>query len=70
VYTGSNSVSLERIIQSDLPTLFLLPKEDFETMLNELKAVGFLDIHRTAQPFQVFLKYGGEFALNQIYGTE
>lgn len=70
VYTGSNAVSLDRLIHSDLPKLFLLPKEDFKLLLNELKAFGLLDIHRTAQPFQVFLKYEGDFALDQIYGTE
>lgn len=67
VYPDNNSVSLDRLLDSELPKYFFLSKEEFETMLNELKFLGFLDIHRTAQPFQVFLKYGIEYTLMKLY---
>jgi hypothetical protein len=69
-YPGNVSVTLGRLLESDLPKLFLLSKEDFEVRLDELKAKGFLDIFRTAQPYQIFLKLGSDYALGKIYGPE
>lgn len=69
-YPGNVSVTLDRLLESDLPKLFFLSKEDFEARLDELKAIGFLDIYRTAQPYQVFLKQGGDYALGKTYEPE
>jgi hypothetical protein len=70
VYPDNNTVSLEKLLESDLPKIFLLTKEEFETMLNELRADGFLDIRKTAQPYQVYRKFGRDYALNKLYGPE
>ena len=58
MYPGNISVTLDSLLQSDLPKLFLLSASDFEGILDELKAIGFIDIHRTAQPYQIFLRGG------------
>jgi hypothetical protein len=67
VYPDNNSLTLDRLLTSELPKYFFLSKDDFEAILNELKLFGFLEIHRIAQPFQVFLKYGIEFPLTRLF---
>ncbi len=67
VYPDNNSLTLDRLLNSELPKYFFLSKDDFESILNELRLFGFLEIHRTAQPFQVFLKYGLEFPLRKLF---
>ena len=67
VYPDNNSLTLDRLLNSELPKYFFLSKDDFQSILNELRLFGFLEIHRTAQPFQVFLKYGIEFPLGKLF---
>lgn len=68
VHPNMASLNISDITDSDLARIFFLSPAQAETLLEELRYEGFVEIHRTAPPYQVMLRKTGDWALEQLYG--
>lgn len=69
-FSGRLSVGLDTLQESGFPGLFFMGKADLDEALQVLQEARYLDIHRTAPPYQVvLLRQDREFLLQKLYGT-
>lgn len=70
-YPGRVSVGLDTLHDSGFAKLFLMGKADLESALQVLQEERYLEIHRTAPPYQVvLLRPDPESLLRKIYGAD
>jgi hypothetical protein len=70
-YPGRVSVGLDTLHDSGFAKLFLMGKADLENALQVLQEERYLEIHRTAPPYQVvLLRPDPESLLRKIYGAD
>jgi len=69
-YAGRVSINLDELTNDrGLATLFLLDDSRLNRILSELQQAGFVDIYRTAQPYQLLLlSHDKTAALRNLYG--
>jgi hypothetical protein len=69
-YAGRITVGLDTLQESGFPGLFMLGKNELVEVLQILQEARYLELHRSAPPYQVvLLRQDREFLLQQIYGT-
>jgi len=69
-YSGRLSIGLDTLQESGFPGLFFMGKADLDEVLQVLQEARYLELHRTAPPYQVvLLQQDLEFLLQKIYGT-
>lgn len=69
-FSGRLSVGLDTLQESGFPGLFFMGKADLDEALQVLQEARYLDMHRTAPPYQVvLLRQDREFLLQKLYGT-
>ncbi|MBU2496185.1 MAG: DUF4007 family protein [Candidatus Omnitrophica bacterium] len=69
-YSGRLSVGLDTLQESGFPGLFFMGKADLDEALQVLQEAHYLELHRTAPPYQVvLLRQDREFLLHKLYGT-
>lgn len=69
-YSGRLSIGLDTLQESFFPGLFFMGKADLDEMLQVLQEARYLELHRTAPPYQVvLLRQDREFLLQKLYGT-
>ena len=70
-YPGRISVGLNTLHESNFAKLFMIGKADLEAVLRTLQEANYIEIHRTAQPFQVvLLRQDREPLLKKLYGAD
>lgn len=69
-YSGRLAIGLDTLQESGFPGLFFMGKADLDEVLQVLQEARYLELHRTAPPYQVvLLQQDREFLLQKIYGT-
>jgi hypothetical protein len=69
-YPDRIGVSLDVLMNSGFPQLFLMAKSDLDEVLRIMQENQYVDVHRTAPPFQVMLlRQDQESILEKIYGS-
>lgn len=69
-YPDRIGVSLDVLMNSGFPQLFLMAKSDLDEVLRMMQENQYVDVHRTAPPFQVMLlRQDQESILEKIYGS-
>lgn len=70
-YPGRLGVGLDTLLESGFLKIFLIGKSDFIEVMEAMQEEGYVNIHRTAPPFQiVLLRQDKEGLLKKLYGTE
>lgn len=67
VHPNATTLNISDITESSLAKLFFLSPAQAEALLEELRYNGFVEIHRTAPPYQVVLRKNGDWALEQLF---
>jgi hypothetical protein len=69
-YSGRLSVGVDTLQESGFPGLFFMGKADLDEALQVLQEARYVELHRTAPPYQVvLLRQDREFLLKKLYGT-
>ncbi len=69
-YPGRISIGLDTLQESGFPQLFMLGKSDLDDVLQTLQEARYVEIHRTAPPYQVvLLRQDREPLLEKLYGA-
>jgi hypothetical protein len=69
-YEGRLGIGLDTIKESGFTQLFLMGKSDLENVLQSLQEIRYVEIHRTAPPFQVVLLCRElDPILDRLYGS-
>ena len=69
-YPDRIGVSLDVLLNSGFSQLFLIAKSDLDEVLRIMQENQYVDVHRTAPPYQVMLlRQDQEFILEKIYGS-
>lgn len=69
-YPDRIGVSLDVLMDSGFPQLFLMAKSDLDEVLRIMQENQFVDVHRSAPPYQVMLlRQDQESILEKIYGS-
>ncbi len=69
-YPDRIGVSLDVLMNSGFPQLFLMAKSDLDEVLRIMQENQFVDVHRSAPPYQVMLlRQDQESILEKIYGS-
>jgi hypothetical protein len=70
-YPRRLGVGLDTLQESGFLKLFLLGKSEFNDVLKTLQEAGYIDVHRSAPPFQVvLLRQDQEGLLQKLYGQD
>lgn len=70
-YPGRLGIGLDTLLESSFLKLFLIGKSRMMEVLQAMQETGYIQIHRTAPPYQVLLgQQDQEGILKKIYGTE
>lgn len=68
-FTERLGVGLDTLQQSGFLKLFLMSKSDFDEVLKNLQEAGYIDVYRTAPPYQVvLLRQDQDGLLKKLYG--
>lgn len=69
-YPDRIGVSLDVLMNSGFPQLFLMAKSDLDEVLRIMQENQYVDVHRTAPPYQVMLlRQDQESILEKVYGA-
>lgn len=69
-YPDRIGVSLDVLMNSGFPQLFLMAKSDLDEVLRIMQENQYVDVHRTAPPYQVvLLRQDQESILEKVYGA-